>query len=100
MCMRSDSHTCFFLFLFSIFSCLIGDVAFSEFFLYHLRFLFVGEYVVSHFLPNGVFFLPCDHGLNFWHQLMLEFNQKSNCDRIGNRIRPYGWDSMANEEYR
>ena len=22
-----------------------------------------------------VFFLPCDHGLNFWHQLMWEFNQ-------------------------
>ena len=28
-----------------------------------------GEYVVSSFLPDGVF-LPCDHGLDFWHQLM------------------------------
>ena len=28
-----------------------------------------GEYVVRSFLPNGVF-LPCDHGLDFLHQLM------------------------------
>ena len=41
-----------------------GDVAFSEYFLYHFRFLFVhGEYVVRSFLSNGVF-LPCDHGLD------------------------------------
>ena len=36
-----------------------------------------GEYVVRSFLPNGVF-LPCDHGLDFWHQLMWEFNQSIN----------------------
>ena len=43
------------------------DVAFSEYFLYHFRFIFVvqyGEYVVRSFLPNGVF-LPCDHELDF-----------------------------------
>ena len=33
-----------------------------------------GEYVVRSFLPDGVF-LPCDHGLAFWHQLMCKFNQ-------------------------
>ena len=48
-----------------------GYVAFSEYFLYHFRFLFVWtiEYVVRSFLPNGVF-LHCDHGLDFLHQLM------------------------------
>ena len=48
-----------------------GNVAFSEYFLYCFRFLFVWtiEYTVRFFLPNGVF-LPCDHGLDFWHQLM------------------------------
>ena len=46
--------------------CLFGDLAFSEYFLYHFRFLFVWtiEYVVRSFLPNDVF-LPCDHGLDF-----------------------------------
>ena len=39
ICRRPDSHPCFFLFLFS--NCLFGDVAFSEYFLYHVRFLFV-----------------------------------------------------------
>ena len=29
-----------------------------------------GEYVVRSFLPDGVFFLSCDHGLDFLHQLM------------------------------
>ena len=29
-----------------------------------------GEYVVRSFLPNGVF-LPCEQGLDFWHQLNL-----------------------------
>ena len=50
---RPDSRTCFFLFSF----CLFGDVVFSAYFLYHLRFLFVWrEYVVRSFLPDGVFF--------------------------------------------
>ena len=39
--------------------------------------VFVGEYVVRFSLPNGVF-LPCDHGLDFLHQLMWEFNQSNN----------------------
>ena len=29
-----------------------------------------GEYVIRSFLPNGVF-LPCDHGLDFLHQLIM-----------------------------
>ena len=33
-----------------------------------------GECVERSFLPNGVS-LPCDHGLDFLHQLMREFNQ-------------------------
>ena len=43
-----------------------GDVDFSEYFLYHFRFLFVWrvEYVVRSLLPNGIF-LPCDRGLDF-----------------------------------
>ena len=49
----------------------LGDVAFSEYFLYHFRFIFVWtiEYVVRSFLPDGVFLL-CDHGLDYGHQLM------------------------------
>ena len=37
------------------------------FFLYHyFRFLFVWiiEYVVRSFVPDGVFSIPCDHGLD------------------------------------
>ena len=51
---------------FLLFFCLFGDVAFSEYFLYHFRFHFVWtiEYVVRSFLPNNVF-LSCDHGLDF-----------------------------------
>ena len=47
----------------------IGDVSFSDYFLYRFRFLVVWtiEYVVRSFLPSGVF-LPCDHGLDFLHQ--------------------------------
>ena len=43
-----------------------GDVAFSEYFLYHTisAYSLYGEYVIRSFLPNGVF-LPCDHGLDF-----------------------------------
>ena len=51
-----------FLFLFdvSLFPSIFCTI--SDFSLY-------GEYVVRSFLPNGVF-LPRDHGLDFWHQLM------------------------------
>ena len=57
-----------YLFLF----CLFGDVAFSEYFLYHFRFLFVSRirrtrYVLSF---RMVLFLPFEHGLDFLHQLM------------------------------
>ena len=42
---------------FLLFFFLIGDVVFSEYFLYHFCFLFVWtiEYVVRSFLPGGVF---------------------------------------------
>ena len=50
VCRRSDSHTCFFLFIFFLFCLLFGDVAFSEYFLYHFRFSSLyGEYVVRSF---------------------------------------------------
>ena len=49
--------------------CLFGDVAFSEYFLYHCRFRFVCR-VRRTFFPSGWCLLPCDHGLDFWHQLM------------------------------
>ena len=60
--MRSDRHTCFFLFFpfLFIWRCRFLRVFFctiSAFSLY-------GEYVVRFFLPDGVFFLPCDHGLD------------------------------------
>ena len=47
-----------------------GDVAFSGYFLYHFRFLFVWtiEYVVRSFLPNGVF-LPWTTGWIFYISL-------------------------------
>ena len=50
--------------------CLFGDVAFSELFCTFAAFSLYGEYVVRFPLPNGVF-LPCDHGLDFLHQLIL-----------------------------
>ena len=46
-----------------------GDVAFSEYFCTITVLCLYGEYVVRFFLPGGVF-LPCDHGLDFLHQLM------------------------------
>ena len=46
-----------------------GDVAFSDYFCCTIfAFSLYGEYVGRYFLPNGVF-LPCDHGLDFLHQL-------------------------------
>ena len=68
ICTRPDSHT-WFIFSFRLF----GDVVFSEYLVYHFFCTIAacslyGEYVVRSFLPNGVF-LPCDHGLDFWHSL-------------------------------
>ena len=51
----------------SVLILLFGDVAFSEYFLYHCRFSLCTEstlYQVCFFLPGGAF-LPCDHGLDF-----------------------------------
>ena len=58
-----DTRVSFF-FFFSFFVYL-EDVAFSDYFLYHFRFLFVWR-VTSYALSfRMVFFLPCDHGLDF-----------------------------------
>ena len=63
---------------------LFQNVAFSEIFLSHFRFLFVVwtiEYVVRSFHPNVVF-LPCDHGLDFLHQLIYVRIQSTNQSRV------------------
>ena len=48
-----------------------GDVAFSEYFCTVTAFLFVWK-VRRTFFPPGCCFstVPCDHGLDFLHQLM------------------------------
>ena len=48
---------------------LFGDVAFPEYFCTITVFPLYGEYVVRCFLPDDDIFLPCDHGLDFLHQL-------------------------------
>ena len=72
------THTCFFFFGFflSLFPSIFCTI--SAFSLY-------GEYVVRSFLPDGLLyfvfciFQPCDHGLDFLHQLIMwEFNQLVN----------------------
>ena len=47
-----------------------------------------GEYVVRFSLPDGVF-PPCDHGLNFWHQLICEnsINQSNQSQRVSNTLK-------------
>ena len=57
-------RSCFFLFFVSLEMSLFPSIfcTITVFSLY-------GEYVVYFFLPDGVF-LPCDHGLDFGHQLM------------------------------
>ena len=62
---------------------------FFRVFLYHYRFPFLyGEYVVRFSLPDGVF-PPCDHGLNFWHQLICEnsINQSNQSQRVSNTLK-------------
>ena len=60
ICMRPDSHPCFFIFFSSC-----GDVAFLKYLVPLTPVLFwYGECVARFLLPNGVF-LPCDHGLDF-----------------------------------
>ena len=53
--------------LFLIF-CFFGDVTFSEYYI-SLLFPFCMESTLYVFLPDCVF-LPCNHGLNFLHQLV------------------------------
>ena len=53
---------CVCVFVFSF--CLFGDVAFSEYFLYHFRFLFVSRVRRTLFRSEWCF-LPCDHELDF-----------------------------------
>ena len=59
-------------FLFSFFSFLfIRQMSlFPSIFCTISAFFLYGEYDVRSFLPNGVF-LPCDHGLDFLHQLIM-----------------------------
>ena len=54
------THTCVFFLEMSLFPSILCSIA---------AFCLYGEYVVRSFLPNGVF-LPCDHGLDFLHQLV------------------------------
>ena len=61
-------------FLFSF--CLFGDVALSECFSYHCRFLFVWRVYRTFFFPDDVVFLPCDHGLDFRYQLIKKIKKK------------------------
>ena len=64
-----SSSTAEHMFLFPVFFCFFGDVAFSEYFCTITVFSLYGEYVVRFPLPDGVY-LPCDHGLDFRHQLI------------------------------
>ena len=52
-----------------VFFCFLEMPLFPRIFCTISTFSLYGEYVVHSFLPNGVF-LPCDHGLDFLHQLM------------------------------
>ena len=71
LCRRPDSHTCFCCCFFR-FVYLEIDVAFSEYFFvpFPLSLCIESKYVVRSFLLNSVF-LPCDHGLDFLHQLIM-----------------------------
>ena len=57
---------------------LFGDVAFSEYFLYHCRFLFVWRVRRTFFPSEWCFFYLVTTGWIFLHQLMGEFNQSTN----------------------
>ena len=67
ICMVPEGHTRFFLFLFFSFFFFRG-VSFSEYFCTVTVFSVYGEYVVRFPLPDGVF-LPCNHRLDFLHQV-------------------------------
>ena len=45
---------------------------------YHFRVLFVWWRVRRTFFPSEWCFLPCAHGLDFWNELMWDFNQSIN----------------------
>ena len=70
------SYTCF------CFALFFGDVAFSEYILYHFRFLFVWtiEYVVRSFLQNIVFFYLVTTGWIFDISLLCENSMNQNQD--------------------
>ena len=61
ICMRPDSHTCFFSFFSSFF---LEMSLFPSIFVPLPFFPLYGNYVARFSLPDGVF-LPCDHGLDF-----------------------------------
>ena len=75
LCRCPDSHTYFF--FFPLFFVYLEMPLFPSIFCTILAFSLYEEYVVRSFLPDDVF-LPCDHGLDFWHQVMWEFNQSIN----------------------
>ena len=58
---------CFFLFSFFV---LLEMTLFPSMFCTISTLSLYGEYVVLSFLLNGIF-LPCDHGLDFLHQLVM-----------------------------
>ena len=64
LCMRPDSHTYSYFYLFLPF---FENVAFSVFFCTTTVFSLYGEYVVPvrFFLPDDGVSLPCDHELDF-----------------------------------
>ena len=57
------------------FPCIYLEMSlFTSFFCTIAIFSLYGEYVVSFFLPGGIF-LPCDHGLDFLHHVIQSINQ-------------------------
>ena len=51
-----------------------------------------GEYVVRVFLPNGAF-LPCDHGLDFWHQ-----GRQTRLDIARRREKQRDWETCSRRQ--
>ena len=52
--------------------CSLGDAAFPSLFCTIAVFSLFLEYVARFSLQDGVFFPPCDHGLDFLHELICE----------------------------
>ena len=74
-CRRPDSLTCFFISSFPFVS--LEMSRYPSIFCTIAALSLYREYVVRYFFPNGVL-QTFDHGLDFLHQLMREFNQSIN----------------------